>query len=79
MYGNEQAESVERPLMRIFCGKFRSIVRESNRVDTVSIEDWRSLHLDIQVWFSFSYFIDACVLVTNTEIVLFGSTIRYTL
>jgi len=42
------AESVKSPLMRIFGGKFRSIVRAPNQPDIVTIEDWRSLHLDIQ-------------------------------
>ncbi|KAF8464932.1 hypothetical protein DFH94DRAFT_639948, partial [Russula ochroleuca] len=40
--------SVESPLMRIFGGKFRSTVRTPNQPDTVNIEDWRSLQLDIQ-------------------------------
>ncbi|KAF8475266.1 hypothetical protein DFH94DRAFT_117972 [Russula ochroleuca] len=42
------AESVESRLKRIFGGKFRSIVRAPNMPDTVNIEDWRSLQLDIQ-------------------------------
>ncbi|KAH9991181.1 hypothetical protein BJV77DRAFT_963013 [Russula vinacea] len=42
------AESVDSPLMRIFGGKFRSIMRTPNQPDTVRIEDWRSLQLDIQ-------------------------------
>ncbi|KAF8467097.1 hypothetical protein DFH94DRAFT_639094 [Russula ochroleuca] len=40
--------SVESPLMRIFGGKFRSTVRAPNQPDSITIEDWRSLHLDIQ-------------------------------
>ena len=39
--------------MHIFVGKFRSTVRAPNQPDTVTIEDWRSLRLDIQVRFSF--------------------------
>ena len=35
--------------MRIFGGKFRSTVHAPNQPDTVNIEDWRSLQLDIQV------------------------------
>ena len=38
--------------MRIFGGKFRSTVRAPNQPDSVTIEDWRSLHLDIRVRFS---------------------------
>ena len=37
--------------MRMFGGKFHSIVRAPNQPDTVIIEDWRSLQLDIQVRF----------------------------
>ncbi|KAF8471370.1 hypothetical protein DFH94DRAFT_637165 [Russula ochroleuca] len=40
--------SVESPLMCIFCGTFRSIVRAPNQPDTVTVEYWRSLQLDIQ-------------------------------
>ncbi|KAH9986157.1 hypothetical protein BJV77DRAFT_85303 [Russula vinacea] len=45
---NFTAESAESPLMRIFGGKFRSTVRSPNQPDSVTIEDWRSLQLDIQ-------------------------------
>ena len=55
MHGYEQ-ESVESPLMRIFGGKFRSTLRAPNQPDTVTIEDWLPLHLDIQVRFSSSHF-----------------------
>jgi hypothetical protein len=51
MYGPEQAESVELPLMRIFGGNFRSTARVPNQRETVTTEDWRSLRLDIQVRF----------------------------
>ena len=37
--------------MRIFGGKFSSTVHAPNRPDTVIIEDWRLLQLDIQVRF----------------------------
>ncbi|KAH9972228.1 hypothetical protein BJV77DRAFT_1154981 [Russula vinacea] len=43
-----KVESVESPLTRIFSGKFRSTVRAPNQPDTVTIEDWQSLQLDIQ-------------------------------
>jgi ubiquitin carboxyl-terminal hydrolase 10 len=39
--------------VHIFVGKFRSTVRAPNQPDTVTIEDWRSLRLDIQVRFPF--------------------------
>ena len=42
--------------MRIFGGKFRSTVLTPNQPDTVAIEDWRSIQLDIQVRFPSSYF-----------------------
>ena len=48
MHG-EQADLVESPITRIFRGKFRSLVRTSNKPDVVTVEDWRSLHLDILV------------------------------
>ena len=35
--------------MRIFGGKFRSTVRAPDQSDSTTIEDWRSLQLDIQV------------------------------
>ena len=52
--------------MRTFGGKFRSTVHVLNQLDTVTIEDWQSLQLDIQVRFpsrSHTY-----VLLTNIEI-----------
>ena len=55
MHGHEQ-ESVESPLMRIFSGKFRSTLHAPNQPDTITIEDWLPLHLDIQVRFSSSRF-----------------------
>ena len=51
MHGHEQADSVESPLMWIFGGKFRSTLRAPNQPDTITVENWRSLHLDIQVCF----------------------------
>ena len=35
--------------MQIFTGKFRLPVRALNQPDVFATEDWRSLHLDIQV------------------------------
>jgi ubiquitin carboxyl-terminal hydrolase 10 len=52
--------------MRIFGGKFRSTVRAPNQPDTVTIEDWRSLQLDIQVRFPSSLSTHTYVLVTDT-------------
>ena len=51
--------------MRIFGGKFRSTVRAPNQPDSVTIEDWRLLQLDIQVRFPSSRFPYACTLVTD--------------
>ncbi|KZT71339.1 cysteine proteinase [Daedalea quercina L-15889] len=41
-------KSTESPITRIFGGKFRSILRAPHQKDSVTIEDWRSLRLDIQ-------------------------------
>ncbi|KAF8471367.1 hypothetical protein DFH94DRAFT_674368 [Russula ochroleuca] len=46
--GKRGFTSVRSPLVRIFGGKFRSTVRAPNQPDTVTVEDWRSLQLDIQ-------------------------------
>ena len=53
--------------MRIFGGKFRSTVRAPNQPDSVTIEDWRSLQLDIQVRFPSSHFPYPYTLVTDTR------------
>ena len=53
--------------MHIFGGKFRSIVRAPDKPDTVIIEDWRSLHLDIQVRFPFSHSAHTYILVTDIQ------------
>ncbi|KAI0823573.1 hypothetical protein BC628DRAFT_1324887 [Trametes gibbosa] len=42
------AKSTESPITRIFGGKFRSTLRTPHQRDSVTIEDWRSLQLDIQ-------------------------------
>ena len=47
--------SVESPLTRIFGGKLCSTLHAPNRSDTVTIEDWRSLQIDIQVRFPSSH------------------------
>lgn len=49
MLGREQTKSVESPITRIFGGKFRSTLRAPHQRDSVLVEDWRSLQLDIQV------------------------------
>ncbi|KAI0320712.1 hypothetical protein OF83DRAFT_1052586 [Amylostereum chailletii] len=41
-------KSVESPITRIFGGKFRSTLRAPQQRDSVVVEDWRSLQLDIQ-------------------------------
>lgn len=43
-----QAKSTDSPVTRIFGGKFRSTLRTPHQRDSVTIEDWRSLQLDIQ-------------------------------
>ena len=53
--------------MRIFGGKFRSTVRAPSQPDSVTIEDWRSLQLDIQVRFPSSSFPYAYTLVTDIQ------------
>ncbi|KAI0672764.1 hypothetical protein C8Q78DRAFT_970322 [Trametes maxima] len=42
------AKSTDSPVTRIFGGKFRSTLRTPHQRDSVTIEDWRSLQLDIQ-------------------------------
>ena len=58
MHGHEQG-SGKSPLMQIFGGKFRLIVRAPNQPDAVIIEDWRPLQLDIQVRYPSSHFCHA--------------------
>jgi len=41
-------KSVESPITRIFGGKFRSTLCAPHQRDSVVVEDWRSLQLDIQ-------------------------------
>ncbi|KIK81540.1 hypothetical protein PAXRUDRAFT_832778 [Paxillus rubicundulus Ve08.2h10] len=41
-------KSTESPIIRMFGGKFRSTLRVPNQKDSVLVEDWRSLRLDIQ-------------------------------
>ena len=41
--------------MRIFGGKFRSTVRTLSQPDFVTVENWLSLQLDIQVRFPSSH------------------------
>ena len=77
MVMHEQAESIESPLTRIFNGSFRSTVRAPNQPDTFTIENWRSLQLDIQVcllFFSHYAHWHEYTLMTNID-----STIRYVL
>jgi hypothetical protein len=53
--------------MRIFGGKSRLTVRTPNQPDTVTIDDWRPLQLDIQVRSPFSRSV-AHVLVTDFKL-----------
>ncbi|RXW12971.1 hypothetical protein EST38_g12880 [Candolleomyces aberdarensis] len=41
-------KATESPITRIFGGKFRSTLRAPRQKDSVVVEDWRSLRLDIQ-------------------------------
>ncbi|KAA1469297.1 cysteine proteinase [Dentipellis sp. KUC8613] len=41
-------KSTESPITRIFGGKFRSTLRAPHQRDSVMVEDWRALQLDIQ-------------------------------
>ncbi|TFY81671.1 hypothetical protein EWM64_g2336 [Hericium alpestre] len=41
-------KSAESPVTRIFGGKFRSTLRVPHQRDSVMVEDWRALQLDIQ-------------------------------
>ncbi|KAJ3495673.1 hypothetical protein NLJ89_g10590 [Agrocybe chaxingu] len=41
-------KATESPITRIFGGKFRSTLRAPGQKDSVIVEDWRSLRLDIQ-------------------------------
>ncbi|EGN95847.1 hypothetical protein SERLA73DRAFT_162553 [Serpula lacrymans var. lacrymans S7.3] len=41
-------KTAESPITRIFGGKFRSTLRAPQQKDSVIVEDWRSLRLDIQ-------------------------------
>ncbi|KAI0345391.1 cysteine proteinase [Trametopsis cervina] len=43
--GGKGAES---PITRIFGGKFRSILKAPHQRDSIAVEEWRSLRLDIQ-------------------------------
>jgi hypothetical protein len=47
--------------MRIFRGKFRSTVRAPKQPDTVSVEDWQLLQLDIEVCYPSSHSIHTYV------------------
>ena len=57
MHGYEQANFVESPVTRVFGGKSRLAVRAPDRPDTIMVEDWRSLKLNISVRFRFPSFL----------------------
>ena len=40
---------IDWPIWQMFRGTFRSTMDARNRLDSVTVEDWRSLQLDIQV------------------------------
>jgi len=52
-----QITGAESPITRIFGGKFRSTLRAPHQKDSVIVEDWRALRLDIQVIIYTSSFI----------------------
>jgi hypothetical protein len=41
--------TIKSPISRIFDGRFRKAVRMTDQDDTVKVESWRTLQLDIQV------------------------------
>jgi ubiquitin carboxyl-terminal hydrolase 10 len=45
----EQIKAADSPISKIFGGKFRSTLRAHGQKDSVIVEDWRALRLDIQV------------------------------
>ena len=45
-----QTKATDSPITRIFGGKFRSTLRAPHQRDSVTVEDWRALRLDIQVF-----------------------------
>lgn len=53
--------------MRVFAGMFRSTLRAPNLADIVTIEDWRSLRLDIQVRFQSLHFVRTYLFVADVE------------
>lgn len=52
----EQIKAAESPITKIFGGKFRSALRAPGQKDSVIVEDWRSLRLDIQVLIFFVHY-----------------------
>lgn len=46
-----EIKGAESPITRIFGGKFRSTLRAPQQKDSMIVEDWRALRLDIQVRF----------------------------
>ena len=50
---HQQIKSADSPITRIFGGKFRSTLRAPLQKDSVIVEDWRALRLDIQVCATF--------------------------
>lgn len=59
-----QFKSTDSPIQRIFGGKFRSTLKAQFQRESVTIEDWRSLRLDIQV----CYIVTSCL--TNAQLTL---------
>ena len=44
-----QNKNAESPITRIFGGRFRSTLKAPHQRDSQTVEDWRSIRLDIQV------------------------------
>ena len=53
--------------MRVFPGMLRSTLRAPNLADTVTIEDWRSLRLEIQVRFQSLHLVRPYLFVADVE------------
>jgi hypothetical protein len=49
-FTHAQIKGTEFPITRIFGGKFRSTLRGPGQKDSVLVEGWRALRLDIQVY-----------------------------
>lgn len=60
MHGREKVNSADSPISRMFGGKSRLTIRALSHPDTVIIEAWKSLKLNIQVRFTSILFLHSC-------------------